>query len=74
VKLNTHRLWWQVLTVQVFHIWRSFLTGICKEIVNSTGCTKEDAQPLLVNALAYNIVVAEIVDKVRELYKETRVA
>ena len=36
---------------------------VCKEIANSTGCTEKDAWTLLVNALAYNTVIAEILDK-----------
>jgi len=42
-------------------------TQILDEIIKSTGCKKEDAWSLFVNALAYNTTVSEIIDKVKSL-------
>jgi len=42
-------------------------TQILEEIINSTGCKKEDAWSLFVNALAYNTTVAEIIERVKSL-------
>jgi len=43
------------------------ISQVCEEIAGSTGCSKEDAQTLLINALAYNTVLAEVVDKAKQL-------
>lgn len=43
------------------------MSQVYEEIAEGTGCTKEDARTLLVNALAYNTVIAEIVDKAKML-------
>jgi hypothetical protein len=50
------------------------LSKIYEAIADSTGCAKEDARPLLINALAYNTVVAEIVDKTKMLVERERSA
>jgi len=50
------------------------LSKIYEAIADSTGCTKEDARPLLINALAYNTVVEEITDKARMLVERERSA
>ena len=40
---------------------------VYEAIAESTGCTNEDARILLINALAYNTVVEEILDKAKWL-------
>jgi len=42
-------------------------SSVYEEIAKSTGCTKEEAQTLFVNALAYNTVIVEICDKAKML-------
>jgi len=39
-------------------------TKICESITKKYGCTKDKARILFINALAYNSVVEEILDKV----------
>jgi len=43
------------------------LSEICKMIVQNTGCSEKDARPLLINAIAYNVVSEEIINKTKEL-------
>ena len=47
---------------------------ICEAIADSTGCTQEDARPLFINALAYNTVVEEIIDKAKMLTEKEHAA
>ena len=46
------------------------LSEIRKEIVRNTGCDEKDAWPLFINAIAYNTVLEEIINKTKTLAAE----